>query len=145
MVDRDMSSGEKQFRSSKVGKAITPAINDPRPSGAGATRRRHRRSVPSRCRCGCCAQTGRPAPPHVGGRHEIPSRKSGGHGMICPPNIDLNGIVLTGRGSRLKPKMTAAPTSASQSDALHNQFETCVQRCPTWHQPDCDEKRDPDE
>jgi hypothetical protein len=45
----------------------------------------------------------------------------------------------------MKPKMSAAPTSASQSEALHTQSDTCVQRCPTWHQSDCEEKRDPDE
>ena len=45
----------------------------------------------------------------------------------------------------MKPKMSAAPPSASQSEALHNQSDTCVQRCPKRYQTDCEEKRDPDE
>ena len=60
-------------------------------------------------------------------------------------HIYLNGVVLTGRGSWMKPNMSAAQFEARGKAGLSTTNPTHACSGAKMHQKDCEEKRDPDE
>lgn len=107
-------------RTSHLERAPIPALR-PGPCGscdrrdAGGQRLRLLASLPSLCiACGLMAQNS----VGLGWRPD--------HDLMPPPQP--TGSSSPGRGSRMKPIMAAAPSSASQSEALRDQSDPCLQR-----------------